>query len=192
MERSGGGPPIGRAGTPSRRFGSTGRISARAQSWPSATTRPPFGFGSPQRNSSRKRATPTKCAFVMILARGPRSRARFLKSAGRRAGVLRVGDMIPPPTNRENAPMHDLTRGSVTRHLFALSAFMAVSMVFQTLYYLADLYFVGRLGKEAIAAVGLAGNLVVGGLAIPQTLHVGTTTLILPPVGQKKHTRAHL
>src|SRR2546428_3363048 len=88
--------------------------------------------------------------------------------------------------------MHDLTQGSVRRHLLALSAFMAVSMVFQTLYYLADLYFVGRLGKEAIAAVGLAGNLMVVVLAITQTLSVGTTTLVSHAVGQKDHERASL
>jgi Na+-driven multidrug efflux pump len=35
-----------------------------------------------------------------------------------------------------------------------MSAFLAMSMVVQTLYLLADLYWVGRLGKEAIAAVG--------------------------------------
>ena len=52
--------------------------------------------------------------------------------------------------------MNDLTRGPVTRHLLALSAFMTVSMLFQTLYYLADLYFVGRLGKEAFAPVPVA------------------------------------
>jgi len=88
--------------------------------------------------------------------------------------------------------MHDLTKGSVTRHLLALSSFMAASMVFQTLYYLADLYFVGRLGKEAIAAVGLAGNLMVVVLAITQTLSVGTTTLVSHAVGQKDHERANL
>jgi hypothetical protein len=36
--------------------------------------------------------------------------------------------------------MRDLTRGSVTKHLLHMSAFMAVSMVAQTLYLLADLY----------------------------------------------------
>src|SRR5437867_9024630 len=87
--------------------------------------------------------------------------------------------------------MHDLTRGSVTRHLLALSAFMAVSMLFQTLYYLADLYFVGRLGKEAIAAVGLSGNLMMVVLAITQTLGVGTTTLISHAVGRKDRERAN-
>jgi putative MATE family efflux protein len=88
--------------------------------------------------------------------------------------------------------MHDLTKGSVSRHLLALSSFMAVSMLFQTLYYLADLYFVARLGKEAIAAVSLAGNLMVVVLAITQTLSVGTTTLISHAVGQKDHERANL
>src|SRR5947208_9845137 len=88
--------------------------------------------------------------------------------------------------------MHDLTQGSVNRHLVALSSFMAVSMLFQTLYYLADLYFVGRLGKEALAAVGLAGNLMVVVLAITQTLGVGTTTLVSHAVGQKDHERAGL
>src|SRR5881628_1448681 len=86
--------------------------------------------------------------------------------------------------------MNDLTRGPVTRHLLALSAFMAVSMLFQTLYYLADLYFVGRLGKDALAAVGLAGNLMIVVLAITQTLGVGTTTLVSHAVGQKDHDRA--
>ena len=54
--------------------------------------------------------------------------------------------------------MKDLTQGSVTRHLLNMSAFLAMSMVVQTLYLLADLYWVGHLGKEAIAAVGVAAT----------------------------------
>jgi len=88
--------------------------------------------------------------------------------------------------------MQDLTRGSVTRHLLTLSAFTAISVVFQTAYYLADLYFVGRLGKEAIAAVGLAGNLMFVVLAITQTLGVGATTLVSHAVGARDRARANL
>ena len=47
---------------------------------------------------------------------------------------------------------------------------MAVSMLVQTLYLLADLFWVGRLGKEAIAAVGVAGNLMMVVLALTQML----------------------
>jgi putative MATE family efflux protein len=88
--------------------------------------------------------------------------------------------------------MKDLTQGSVTRHLLHMSAFMAVSMVVQTLYLLADLYWVGRLGKEAIAAVGVAGNLTMIVLALTQMLGVGTTTLISHAVGQKDQPHAEL
>jgi putative MATE family efflux protein len=73
-----------------------------------------------------------------------------------------------------------------------MSAFMAVSMVVQTLYLLADLYWVGRLGKEAIAAVGVAGNLTMIVLALTQMLGVGTTTLISHAAGQKDQSRAEL
>jgi putative MATE family efflux protein len=88
--------------------------------------------------------------------------------------------------------MKDLTQGSVTKHLLHMSAFLAVSMMAQTLYLLADLYWVGRLGKEAIAAVGVAGNLTMIVLALTQMLGVGTTTLISHAAGQKDQTRAEL
>ena len=51
--------------------------------------------------------------------------------------------------------MQDLTVGSVTRHLLKTTGFMLVTMIFQTLYFLVDLYWVGRLGKEAVAAVSV-------------------------------------
>ena len=88
--------------------------------------------------------------------------------------------------------MKDLTQGSVINHLLHMAAFMAVSMLVQTLYLLADLYWVGRLGKEAIAAVGVAGNLMMIVLALTQMLGVGTTTLISHAAGKKDQPQAEL
>lgn len=88
--------------------------------------------------------------------------------------------------------MKDLTQGSVTKHLLNMAAFMVMSMLVQTLYLLADLYWVGRLGKEAIAAVGVAGTLMMIVLALTQMLGVGTTTLISHAAGQKDQKRAEL
>ena len=88
--------------------------------------------------------------------------------------------------------MQDLTTGSVTRHLIKTSSFMLVTMVFQTLYFLVDLYWVGRLGKEAVAAVGVAGNLTFLVLAATQMLGVGTTTLISHAVGRRDRPGALL
>ena len=88
--------------------------------------------------------------------------------------------------------MQDLTNGSITRHLLKTMSFMLVSMIFQTLYVLIDLYWVGRLGKESVAAVGVAGNLTFIVLAITQMLGVGTTTLVSHAVGRKDRDRALL
>ena len=69
---------------------------------------------------------------------------------------------------------------------------MLVTMVFQTLYFLVDLYWMGRIGSEAVAAVSIAGNLTFVVLALSQMLGVGTTTLVSHAVGQKDHARAVL
>ncbi len=88
--------------------------------------------------------------------------------------------------------MKDMTQGSVTRHLLQMASFLVLNMLVQTLYLLADLYWVGRLGKEAIAAVGVAGNQMMIVVALTQALSVGTTTLISQAIGRKDQSRAEL
>ncbi|MEY4094364.1 MAG: hypothetical protein RLZZ53_1563 [Acidobacteriota bacterium] len=86
--------------------------------------------------------------------------------------------------------MQDLTTGSLTGHLLKTTSFMLVSMIFQTLYILVDLFWVGRLGTDAVAAVGLAGNLSFIVLAITQMLGVGATTLVSHASGRKDQDQA--
>ncbi|HVF40797.1 MAG TPA: MATE family efflux transporter [Gemmatimonadaceae bacterium] len=88
--------------------------------------------------------------------------------------------------------MQDLTTGSVSRHLLKTTGFMLVTMVAQTLYFLIDLYWVGRLGTDAVAAVGIGGNLTFIVLALTQMLGVGTTTVVSHAVGRKDHDEALL
>jgi len=88
--------------------------------------------------------------------------------------------------------MQDLTTGPITRHLLKTTSFMLVTMVFQTLYFLIDLYWVGRLGTESVAAVAIAGNLTFIVLALTQMLGVGTTTVVSHAVGRKDHGQALL
>ena len=55
---------------------------------------------------------------------------------------------------------------------------IAAGMIFQTMYYLVDLYFVARLGGTAIAGVSAAGNVQFIIMALTQVLGVGTMVLI--------------
>jgi putative MATE family efflux protein len=88
--------------------------------------------------------------------------------------------------------VQDLTTGSIAGHLVKTSSFMLASMVFQTLYVLVDLYWVGRLGTAAVAAVAISGNLMFVVLAATQMLGVGTTTLVAHAAGRKDRDRARL
>src|SRR5688500_5578171 len=88
--------------------------------------------------------------------------------------------------------MQDLTTGSVSRHLLKTTSFMLVTMIFQTLYFLVDLYWVGRLGTNAVAGVAIAGNLTFIVLALTQMLGVGTTTVVSHAAGRKDHPQALL
>jgi putative MATE family efflux protein len=83
--------------------------------------------------------------------------------------------------------MQDLTKGPVTGHLLKTTSFMLVTMLFQTLYFLVDLYWVGHIGTDAVAAVALAGNITFIVLALTQVLGVGTTTLVSHAAGRKDH-----
>ncbi len=88
--------------------------------------------------------------------------------------------------------MKDLTQGSIPKHIIVMAIPIGISMLIQTLYYLVDLYFVGRLGKEALAGVSAAGNISFLILALTQILGVGTQALIALAVGRKDQTDANL
>jgi putative MATE family efflux protein len=88
--------------------------------------------------------------------------------------------------------MQDLTKGPITQHLIRMAVPIMIGMLFQTLYFLVDLYFVARIGDAAIAGVGAGGNLMFVVMAATQVLAVGTTTLIAQAVGRKDHDDANL
>lgn len=88
--------------------------------------------------------------------------------------------------------MKDLTQGSVPKHLLQLAAFLGVSMVFQTLYYLVDLYFVSSLGKASIAGVSMGGNVMLIVVALTQMMGVGTTSLIAQAAGRQDREDAQV
>ncbi|HQR24923.1 MAG TPA: MATE family efflux transporter, partial [Steroidobacteraceae bacterium] len=88
--------------------------------------------------------------------------------------------------------MQDLTQGPVRQHLVRMAVPMAIGMLMQTLYFLVDLYFVGRLGDAALAGVGAAGTLTMVVVALTQVLGVGTVALIAQAVGRKDAADANL
>lgn len=88
--------------------------------------------------------------------------------------------------------MHDLTQGSVSKHLVALAVPIAAGMLFQTLYLLVDLYFVSRLGGDAVAGVSAAANVQMIVMGLTQVLGVGAMALVAQATGRGDRADANL
>ncbi|MGD2128456.1 MAG: MATE family efflux transporter [Lysobacterales bacterium] len=88
--------------------------------------------------------------------------------------------------------MQDLTEGPVAGHLVRMAIPIAVGMVFQTLYFLVDIYFVAQLGDAAIAGLSASGNVMYLVMALTQILGVGTMALISHAAGRKDRDDANL
>jgi putative MATE family efflux protein len=87
-------------------------------------------------------------------------------------------------------PVKDLTAHSIGKHILQMALPIAAGMLFQTLYFLIDLYFVAHLGDAAIAGVSAAGNIMFIVFALTQVLGVGTVALISHAVGRKDQADA--
>lgn len=88
--------------------------------------------------------------------------------------------------------MKDLTSGSISKHIIFMALPIAIGMIVQTIYYLVDLYFVGQLGKTALAGVNAAGNLAFFAMGLTQILGVGTVALISQAVGRKDQSTSNI
>ena len=79
----------------------------------------------------------------------------------------------------------DLTQGSISKQLIGMAAFIGLGLLFQTLYFLIDLYFVGSIGADALAGVGLAGVFFFLAMAAAQLVSVGSLSLIARAIGAR-------
>lgn len=73
---------------------------------------------------------------------------------------------------------HDLTRGPLGRSLLAVAWPVMLSSLLHTFYDLADAFWLGRLGKEALVAPTITNNVFFIALSLAMGLGVGGTTLV--------------
>jgi putative MATE family efflux protein len=84
----------------------------------------------------------------------------------------------------------DLTEGPLLKTLVRLAVPVTVSMVLFTVYLLVDLYFVGRLGPDAVAALSISSNAFFIHLGFSTVLGTGGMVLIAQAFGRKDYTHA--
>src|SRR5437016_2170674 len=79
----------------------------------------------------------------------------------------------------------DFTTGSINRAILLLAIPMVLEMVLESLFAVVDVFWVGRLGANAIATVGLTESLLSLVFAIGLGLSLSTTALVARRIGEK-------
>jgi len=79
----------------------------------------------------------------------------------------------------------DFTTGNLNRAILLLAIPMVLEMVLESLFAVVDVFWVGRLGADAIATVGLTESLLSLVFAIGLGLSLSTTAMVARRIGEK-------
>jgi len=79
----------------------------------------------------------------------------------------------------------DFTTGSLNRAILLLAIPMVLEMVLESLFAVVDVFWVGRVGANAVATVGLTESLMLLIFAIGMGLSLSTTAMVARRIGEK-------
>ena len=111
-------------------------------------------------------------------------------SNGRRTLAVRNAALWGDVRDAVRAAPRDYTSGSLGRAVLLLAVPMVLEMGMQSVFSVVDVYFVGRLGPEAVAILGLSDSLLALVFAVSIGLSMGAAAMVARRIGEGAPERA--
>ena len=108
-----------------------------------------------------------------------------LKPAEAKTSKERLRGLYKDLRDAIRGTQYDFTEGSLGRAIFLLSVPMVLEMVMESLFAVTDIFFVARLGADAVATVGITESVLTVLFGIAIGLSMSTTAMVARRIGEK-------
>ncbi len=99
----------------------------------------------------------------------------------------RIGGIVNFIKEALSNKQHDFTTGSIRKAVFLLAIPMILEMCMESVFAVVDIFFVGKLGANATASVGLTESVLAIVYSLAFGLSMGATALVARRVGEKNY-----
>jgi len=99
--------------------------------------------------------------------------------------ITRAGKLFQNLREAIAGTEQDFTKDRLSRAIFLLSIPMALEMLMESIFAIVDIFFVSKLGPEAIATVGITESIITIVYAVAVGLSTATSSMVSRRIGEK-------